>query len=312
MTDAGPSEHLTNAAIASALREASTLLAAQGANPFRVIAYRKAADSVAAADSPLCELFEREGRMGLARMAGVGPGIAAAIAEMLATGRWSQLDHLRGGGDPTAALRVVPGIGRGLARRIHDQLGIETLEGLELAAHDGRLATRIAGLGPRRAQAIRAVLGEMLGRRRSHVPEVPVARADEIPIQVLLDVDEEYRGRAHAGTLPKIAPRRFNPRGLAWLPVLHAQRGPWQLTALYSNTARAHELHREHDWVVIYGVDGDHLERQYTVVTETRGPLMGRRVVRGREAECRSALFQARPGEQRSQASAPGVSPGSD
>ena len=40
------------------------------------------------------------------------------------------------------------------------------------------------------------------------------------------------------------------------------------------------------DWVVVYFYDGDETERQRTVVTETRGALTGRRVVRGREAEC--------------------------
>jgi hypothetical protein len=102
-----------------------------------------------------------------------------------------------------------------------------------------------------------------------------------------LDVDREYRSAAQAGTLAKIAPRRFNPHGEAWLPVLHTQRGDWQFTALFSNTARAHELGREHDWVVIYGEDPQHGERQYTVVTATHGSLSGRRVVRGRQTECR-------------------------
>jgi hypothetical protein len=72
------------------------------------------------------------------------------------------------------------------------------------------------------------------------------------------------------------------------LPVLHTTRGDWHFTALFSNTARAHELGRERDWVVVYGEDATHGERQYTVVTALRGPLAGRRVVRGREAECRA------------------------
>jgi hypothetical protein len=45
-----------------------------------------------------------------------------------------------------------------------------------------------------------------------------------------------------------------------------------------------------HDWVVIYFYDDDHhhhVEGQRTVVTETRGPLVGQRVVRSREQECR-------------------------
>ena len=69
-------------------------------------------------------------------------------------------------------------------------------------------------------------------------------------------------------------------------PVLHTRFGPWRFTALYSNTYRAHELHRTHDWVVICFDDGEHGEGQQTVVTEWRGTLEGRRVVRGREAEC--------------------------
>jgi DNA polymerase (family 10) len=57
-------------------------------------------------------------------------------------------------------------------------------------------------------------------------------------------------------------------------------------SVLFSNTAGAHELGRTHDWVVIfYSRDGD--EGQCTVVDETHGPLRHRRVVRGREPECR-------------------------
>jgi putative hydrolase len=108
------------------------------------------------------------------------------------------------------------------------------------------------------------------------------------PVETLLEVDREYRDGAEAGRLPTIAPRRFNPEGKAWLPVLHAKHGDWHFTALFSNTARAHELGRVHDWVVIYAEDRDHHERQYTVVTPPGGPLAGRRVVRGREAECRA------------------------
>ena len=58
-------------------------------------------------------------------------------------------------------------------------------------------------------------------------------------------------------------------------------------------------LGRTRDWVVIYYAGGDHAEAQCTVVTETRGALRGRRVVRGREEECRalyaSATQRARP-----------------
>ena len=109
---------------------------------------------------------------------------------------------------------------------------------------------------------------------------------DAPSVDVLLDVDREHREKARAGSLPKIAPRRMNPEGKAWLPVLHTRFGPWHFTALFSNTERAHELHRVYDWVVIYYSDPDDGEGQATVVTERRGALTGERVVRGREPEC--------------------------
>jgi hypothetical protein len=68
---------------------------------------------------------------------------------------------------------------------------------------------------------------------------------------------------------------------------MHAERGGWSYTALFSNTALAHRLGRTDDWVVIYFARAGGPEHQRTVVTETRGPLEGLRVVRGRETECR-------------------------
>ena len=75
--------------------------------------------------------------------------------------------------------------------------------------------------------------------------------------------------------------------------MLHATRDGWHFSALYSNTARAHELDRVHDWVVIYAEDEQHHERQYTVVTAATGSLAGQRIVRGREDECRAAAAAA-------------------
>ena len=83
-----------------------------------------------------------------------------------------------------------------------------------------------------------------------------------------------------------IAPKRFNPSGEAWLPVLHVRRGEWFFTVLFSNTQRAHDLGKTHDWVIIYLHTEHDPEAQWAVVTEARGPLEGRRVVRGWEGEC--------------------------
>jgi hypothetical protein len=276
-----------NAAVSDLLREMASLLEAQGEdNSYRIAAYRRAADTVAAWPENVHELFAREGLAGLDALPTVGSGIAAAIAEIVQTGHWGRLDRLRGAAGAEAVFRTIPGVGPQLALQLHDELGVDTLEALEVAAHDGRLE-RLAGIGARRAASIRAALTLMLDRtralRRRHPAAAPAD--DAPPLAMLLDVDREYRERAEAGTLPTIAPRRFNPEGKAWLPVLHTKRSPWIFTALYSNTARAHELNRVHDWVVVYAEDESHHERQYTVVTASRGVHAGRRVVRGRESE---------------------------
>jgi len=280
-----------NERIAQWLRQLAELLHAQQANPFRVGAYRRAADTVEHLEASVRDVLSERGREGLEALPGIGRGIAAAIAEILHTGRWAQLDRLRGSLEPAALFQTIPGVGPELAERIHDALGVESLEALEVACHDGRLQ-RVPGVGPRRAAAIRGALAEILGRaglaRRTLAAETGEG-GDEPAADVLLDVDREYRDKAQAGALPMIAPRRFNPGAEAWLPVLHTQRDPWHFTALYSNTARAHQLGRTRDWVVLYFHDDDHVERQRTVVTETRGRLAGQRVVRGREAECRAA-----------------------
>jgi hypothetical protein len=215
----------TNRRVAEALREASILLANQGANPFRVIAWRRAADTVAGLERDLREVLDQEGIEGLDALPHIGYGIAGAIRELLVTGRWGQLERLRGTADPVKLFQRVPGLGPALARRIHETLDVDSLEELEMAAHDGRLET-VPGLGPRRAAQIRASLATLLGRH----------------------------------------PRRWQPEPSSPAPGVDVLL----------------------DWVVLYIYDDHHRERQHTVVTETRGPLAGRRVVRGREPECRA------------------------
>jgi predicted flap endonuclease-1-like 5' DNA nuclease len=287
-----------NATVAQMLREMADLLEAQGEpNPFRCAAYRRAADTVAGSKVAVSELFDREGLGGLDALPGVGPGIAAAIAELVQTGRWARLDRLRGTADAEALFRTIPGVGPALAVRLHEELGVDTLEELELAAHDGRLE-RLPNLGARRAAALRAALTQMLDRARAlRRPRALAPSAQpQVPVELLLDADREYRAAAEADRLPKISTRRFNPEGRPWLPVLHSRRGEWGFTVLYSNTARAHELGRVRDWVVVYVEDGAHRERQYTVVTAARGALAGRRVVRGREDECRAVYAEPAAG----------------
>jgi hypothetical protein len=257
----------------------AALLAQQDAGPFRVRAYRNAATVVRALPISVASLYHDQGLEGLERLPGVGPGIARAIRELVTTGQLQMLHRLQGEADPAQLFATIPGIGLGLAERLHTELGLSTLEELEFAAHDGRLAN-MPGFGPKRVRAVVGALAQRLGRVRGEKPaEAPP------PVAELLDVDREYREAAGSDRLPTIAPRRFNPEHRAWLPVLHTTRGPRHYTALFSNTAQAHRLQRTRDWVVIYS-DGARQEHQATVVTLRTGPLAGWRMVRGRESEC--------------------------
>jgi putative hydrolase len=271
-----------NSLVAYLFREASAVLESQGANPFRVAAYRRAAQTIDELDTDLRTILERAGSEGLIELPGIGAGLAAAIREILTTGKWSMLERLEGTFNPEVLFQRIPGVGPELARHLHEELHVDSLEALEDAAHDGRLEA-VSGVGPRRAMQIRGLLSDLLGRARPHhEPHGARPSVDDV-----LEVDREYRRRAQAGELPKIAPRRLTPAHEAWLPILHTHRGPWHYTALFSNTARAHQLGRTHDWVVLYFHDGQREEQQHTVVTERRGPMKGKRVVRGRELECR-------------------------
>lgn len=276
-----PSNEAENRFISEKLEEVADLLSAQNAGSFRVRAYRDAADYIVRYRGVLRDVHARKGMGGLVDLPTIGESIAAAIIELLDTGALSLIDRLRGDLDPEQVFRTVPMIGPKLAETIHDTLGLGSLEELETAAYDGRLAA-LPGIGARRLRSIQHSLAEILARRR------PQTNQDSVPlppIDQILDVDAEYRRQAAEDALPKIAPRRFNPSGAAWLPILHTQRGPWRFTALYSNTPNAHRRKRTHDWVVIFFEKDGAPEGQSTVVTETRGPLAGKRVVRGREPQ---------------------------
>jgi hypothetical protein len=275
-----------NLEIADALERVADLLEAQHADGFRVRAYRRAAQTCRALPGPLGVILAREGTKGLERLPAVGKSIAASIAEFLATGRLRLLDRLEGEISPEALFATLPGVGEELARRIHETLLVDTLEELEVAAHDGRLE-EVPGIGERRVHAIRDSLAAVLGptsRRRARQLRARERPPERPSVATILAVDAEYRRRAGKGTLRRIAPRRFNPSGEAWLPILHETRDGWYLTALYSNTARAHQFGMTHDWVVVF-YERDGQEGQCTVVTEHGGPRAGQRVVRGREEE---------------------------
>ncbi len=142
-----------NERVAQEFRTAADLLEAQGAEPFRVQAYRRAASTVESMLESVADVYAREGEEGLIALPTIGRALALAIEDLVERGSWRWLERLQGETDPEALLCTVAGIGPTLAARLHHELDIETLEDLELAAYDGRLA-QLGGFGPKRIRAI--------------------------------------------------------------------------------------------------------------------------------------------------------------
>ena len=279
----------TTEEIATLLERIRQLLETNETNPYRVRAYFSAAATVRGEDKPVAELANDHAA--LTRLPGIGDSLAGLISQYVETGQSALLRELEAAADGGTVFDTVPGLGETLARRIAEMLDIRTLEELEQAAHDGRL-DKVEGFGPERVRAVQTALAGMLSstaqrRARQRTSEESDAADAEPPVALLLDVDAEYRRKAAAGDLDTIAPKRFNPEGKAWLPILRTRHGVWTFTALFSNTARAHEAGKTNDWVVIYFERQGQGEEQRTVITQAQGPLAGRRVVRGREAETR-------------------------
>lgn len=281
---------LSNREIADTLDRVADLLDIEDANAFRVRSYHAAAQTVRDLDEPVVEMLDREGEDSLKKLPGIGEKLAGSIRELATTGRLGLAEQLESEVWPGRLFMKVPGIGESLARRIHEELGIGTLEELEVAAYDGRLE-RVEGIGPERAEGIRISLSGMLSQSSRRKLRQAIGREtpaqDEKPsVDLLLEIDEEYRRKAARNQLKKIAPKRFNPEGRQWLPVMHVRRAGWDFTVLFSNTELAHRTGKTDDWVVIY-FEREGEQHQCTVVTAERGKLEGHRVVKGRERECR-------------------------
>jgi len=296
-----PTEHspehsppLTNHQIAACLEELADLLEAQGANLFRVRAYRTAAHNLRDLPCPVHEILGTEGVAGLVELPGIGQSLARSVEKLCLTSRLPLLQRLRGESGPEHLFMTLPGIGLEFASRIHEQLGVESLPELEDAARDGRLA-KVPGMGRKRVQGIQETLRGRFRRPLAEPPGPPHPALGVVPVQEILDVDREYREKVAKGQLRLIAPRRCNPTGEAWLPVLHTHRHDRHYTALYSNTARAHEVGMTHDWVVVYRDDRDG-HGQWTVITAQFGPMRRKRIIRGREGECAAYYAQQSKG----------------
>jgi DNA polymerase (family X) len=137
-------------AVASALREMGRLLEARGDSPFRVRAYERGARAVEGV-ADLGALVEQDR---LREVPGIGPVLAAAVAELHRTGRSERLERLRAQLPPgILELSLVPGMTRKRILALHQALGIRGLQDLKEACEAGRVRT-VKGFGPRTEEKI--------------------------------------------------------------------------------------------------------------------------------------------------------------
>lgn len=137
---------------AHVLSRIAAYLELAGENRFKVRAYRTAARSlIALASDDLAPLL-RSGE--LARVRGFGPATLAVVRDLVEFGESRYLEQFRAETpDGLLDLMNVPGLGIEKIHKLHRELGITSIEDLEVAAREGRLA-KVKGLGPRTAQKL--------------------------------------------------------------------------------------------------------------------------------------------------------------
>lgn len=245
---------MTNDEIMHALLDHARQLDREGGAVFQVRAFRAAALVVQGLPRPASDLLAEGGRKALEAVPGIGRSIAYAIETLLEGG----LRALRPVHVPAREqLRAFRGVGHRAAELLQQE-GIDSVAELP--------TDRLAAM-----------------RRR-----IESIHGEEPSTEDLLAADDDFRRLAGAGVLGRAAPRAYIPGGPKWEGVYRCQRGGWDLTLSFADTALAHRMGKTRDWVTARFRRGD-ATGERTIVTETRGALAGRRVVRGREEEGQAA-----------------------
>lgn len=169
----GETYAVQNAEIARILREVADLLEVEGANPFRVRAYRNAARTIEEHPEPAAAIV-RDDPKRLTELPGIGEDLAGKIAEIVETGTLGALRSIEHEA-PRGAVELmrIPGLGPKRARVLCDTLGIRSLAGLARAARTGRIRT-VPGFG---AKTEERILRELTAHGTGDITERRVLRA---------------------------------------------------------------------------------------------------------------------------------------
>src|SRR5918993_3377195 len=147
---------MENLAIARVLGEVADLLEIKSENPFKIRAYRNAAETVAHLGTPIASLSPDERR----GIPGIGKDLATLIGELVDTGTSPYHQELLREFPPTVLdLLRLQGVGPKTVALLYQGLGIRTLEDLEAAAKDGRIRS-LKGMGAKKEALILKALEE--------------------------------------------------------------------------------------------------------------------------------------------------------
>ncbi len=157
---------MTNQELANTFRTIGDLLEIKGENIYKILAYRKAADSLSNLGQDINEIW-KQGK--LTEVDGVGKAIAEKIDELLTTGHLEFLDKLEKEVPPSLADELqVPDLGPKKVALFWKELGITNLSQLESAARAGKLRS-LPGMGEKSETKIIAGI-ESLSRRTTRIP----------------------------------------------------------------------------------------------------------------------------------------------
>jgi DNA polymerase (family 10) len=148
---------LTNAQIAAAFEELADLYELDGAVSYRVIAYRNAARTVRDSSVSVMQLA-RDGRV--TELPNIGKTLEEKLVALDETGDIPTAVKLRAK-IPVGLISVMqlPGFGPKRAKRLYDEIGVDSLDALRAAVEDGRLR-ELRGFGVKAEENLRKVLAE--------------------------------------------------------------------------------------------------------------------------------------------------------
>ncbi len=144
---------MLNADVARLFEELADLLELDGANSFRVRAYRNAARTIEGLSADIAAIVEREPAE-LQQLDGIGKDLADKIVVIVRTAQLPQLEELKAK-IPAGVVQMlrIPGLGPKKVAALFKELGLETLDALQQAAEAGRIA-ELKGFGKKTEQSI--------------------------------------------------------------------------------------------------------------------------------------------------------------